>query len=244
MSKITEEHARTKSIELYSLATPNGIKVAAYLEELSELNGGAVSYVPYPIDIRRAENRTEAFDVINPNHKIPAIIDPCGVNGEPVTVFESGAILLYLATKFNEFIPSDKIKKAEVLSWLFWGSTGFSNNVKQFGFFRKFCGQSIPYCVERCTREVNRLLDALNRQLSDGRPYVTGGKLHSRIYSLPFTSLTLKMNCLSDMYTIADISIWPWVYALHETYDDAAEVRQVTHIECTWLMLVPIGVLL
>lgn len=190
-------------IELYSIATPNGIKVAACLEELSFAKGDQFSYTPYTIDIRKAENHSEAFLKLNPNGKIPVIVDPHGVDGQRAVVFESGAILLYLAEKYGELLPADPVKRVETINWLFWGSTGVSNQVKQFGFYFKYCQHSLSYCVTRYAKEVTRLLHVLEKQLSDHRSYITG-----------------------DLYTIADISVWPWIYSLYHHYDGAVVVSR------------------
>jgi GST-like protein len=175
MSQGKISSASPQPIELYSMATPNGIKVAACLEELSCLMGEGFTYVPYPVNLRKAENRTEAFHQISPAGKIPAIVDPSGPNGARVMLFESGAILLYLAEKYNALITTDPTKRAEMLSWLFWGSAAVSNQLKQFGFYSKYCPHSIPYCVARYEKEVTRLLLVLNQHLSDGRPFIIGG---------------------------------------------------------------------
>ncbi len=171
-------------IQLYSIATPNGIKVAAFLEELVTLKSEDFdfNYEPHSVDIRHAENRTPQFTAMNPNQKIPVIVDPHGSGGQPVTVFESGAILLYLAEKYDELLPHDSVGKIETTKWLFWGSTGFSNQVKQFGFYYKYCQHAIPYCVARYTKEVKRMLHVLNRQLSHGKHYITGGTIIQASY--------------------------------------------------------------
>jgi GST-like protein len=191
-------------IQLYSAATPNGMKVAAMLEELvvlRGLSGEEFNYEPHTVDIRRGENRKESFKLINPNAKIPVIRDPHGPTGNRVSVFESGAILLYLAEKFGELLPVDPVLKLETQKWLFFGSSNVSPKFKLFGFYFKYCPHKMPYCLERYAKEVDRLLGVLEHQLSDGKHWIVG-------------------NC----YTIADLSIWPWVYALKENYDNAAIV--------------------
>lgn len=164
-------------IQLYSIATPNGIKVAACLEELTVLKTEdfEFNYEPHTIDIRHNENRTEAFTVLSPNQKIPVIVDPHGSNGQKVTVFESGAILMYLAEKYNELLPLDGVERVEAMKWLFWGSSGLSTAVKHFGFYYKYCQHSIPYCIARYGKEVKRLLTVLNKQLSHSKPFIVGG---------------------------------------------------------------------
>lgn len=183
----------TSTLELYSAATPNGIKVAACLEELVARKGEQISYDPYPINLRKAENRSEAFGQLNPNKKIPVLVDPCGVSGERTIVFESGAELLYLAEKYNELIPTNGTQRAELLSWLFWGSTILSTQVKLFGFYYKHCPHAIPYCVNRYTKEVNRLLDVLNSHLHDGRQYVMGGRFTVGTSFLDLSTVSLPL---------------------------------------------------
>lgn len=211
-------------IQLYSIATPNGIKAAACLEELVLLKQGdfEFNYEPHSVDIRHAENKTEQFTNLSPNQKIPVIVDPHAGNGQQsVKVFESGAILLYLAEKYDELLPHDVVQRAEVLKWLFWGSTGLSSSVKQFGFYYHYCQHSLPYCVARFKKEVTRLLSVLDSQLSHGRNFVTGGK---RFYICVLEKAHYQPSRCADMYTIADISIWPWIYGLHENYGDAVQV--------------------
>lgn len=189
-------------IQLYSACTPNGIKVAACLEEivaLRRLAGDGFDYEPHTVNIRAHESRDKDFMSFNPNGKIPMIIDPHGPNGNRTVVFESGAILMYLSDKFHELSPTDPQLKTETIKWLFWGSTGFSSQCKHFGFYYKYCHHKLPYCVERYSTECCRLLSVLEVQLSShGKHWVTG-----------------------DFYTIADLAIWPWLYALNELYDDA-----------------------
>ena len=164
-------------IQLYSIATPNGMKVAACLEELAFLKGDTFSYEPHSVDIRHAESRSAEFKKINPNCKIPVIIDPHGLDGRSITVFESGAILMYLAEKYDELLPKDPVMRVDAIKWLFWGSTAVTNQIKLFGFYFKYCPHKLPYCVARYTKECNRLLEVLNYQLgSHGKHWVTGGE--------------------------------------------------------------------
>lgn len=166
-------------LQLYSVATPNGQKVAACLEELillKTVEGEEIAYEPHSVDIRHAENRTPEFRELNPNEKIPVLVDPCGDEGKPLRVFESGAILLYLADKYTELIPIDFVGRAETLKWLFWGSATFSVHAKLFGFYFKYCPHNLPYCVSRYEQEVKRMLQVLNKQLSHAKAYVIGGK--------------------------------------------------------------------
>jgi len=164
-------------VQLYSVNTPNGIKVAACLEELVTLKGiDNFDYEPHTVDIRHGENRSEEFARFNPNQKIPVMIDPNGGSqGQAITVFESGAILLYLAERYDELLPKDFSQRVEVIKWLFWGSTAISSKMKLFGFYYKHCPHSMPYCVARYTKECNRLFQVLERQLSHRKHWITGG---------------------------------------------------------------------
>ena len=149
-----------------------------------------------------SESHLKDFLELNPNGKIPVIVDPNGPNGEKVIIFESGAILTYLSDKYHELTPSSPCLKIETTKWLFWASSGFSTQCKTFGFYYKYCHHKLPFCVERHSTECKRLLSVLNYQLgSHGKHWVTG-----------------------DYYTIADLAIWPWLNALHENYDDAGPV--------------------
>ena len=137
-----------KAIQLYTFSTPNGVKVASMLEEIIELRKlkGEVLYEPHAVNIRTGENRTEWYSTCFPNEKIPGIIDHCGGAGDNSTVhvFESGAILMYLAEKYKVLLPTDPILRVEAMSWLFWGSSSFSNQVKLFGFYSKYCSHALP----------------------------------------------------------------------------------------------------
>jgi len=193
-------------IQLYSANTPNGMKVAACLEELVELRRttDGFDYEPHTVNLHAGESRMKDFvDCLNPNGKIPAILDPHGPDHQPITIFESGAILMYLGDKYHELLPvHDSILRAQTIQWLFWGSTGFSSQCKLFGFYYKYCKHKLDYCVERYSKETHRLLGVLDQHLrKHGKHWVVG-----------------------DRFTIADLAIWPWVYALHENYDDAQQV--------------------
>ena len=194
------------SIQLYSCATPNGIKVACALEELKDLRESFndFSYEAHTLDIRTNPPESRAmlpFLDINPNGKIPALVDPQGKGGK-VTVFESGACLLYLAEKYEELIPTHGPLRYDVMKWLFWGSTGVSSQFKRFGFYYHYCPHDLPYCLNRYTNECKRLLHVLDTQLaSHGKHWIVG-----------------------YLYSVADICVWPWVHALHENYGDAMEL--------------------
>jgi GST-like protein len=136
-------------VQLYSAATPNGIKVAAMLEELvalKEKTGEPFAYEPHTIDIRKGESRSEWFALVAPHGKIPLIVDPHAKDGTCVSVFESGAILLYLADKYDELIAHSDLSalRADTLKWLFWGSTAVSSQFKLFGFYYKYCTHKLP----------------------------------------------------------------------------------------------------
>lgn len=193
-------------LQLHSLATPNGVKVTVMLEELLALGQTGAEYDAYPISITDGEQFGSGFVGINPNSKIPALVDQS--HGTPIRVFESGAILLYLADKFGELIPEDFARRTECLSWLFWqmGSGPYLGG--GFGHFYAYAPEKIKYCIDRFAMETKRQLDVLDRQLAE-HEFISG-----------------------DDYTIADIAIWPWygVLALGELYD-AGEFLDVTSYE-------------
>ncbi|HEU5067386.1 MAG TPA: glutathione-dependent disulfide-bond oxidoreductase [Sphingomicrobium sp.] len=193
-------------LQLYSRGTPNGQKVSIMLEELLERGHSGAEYDAWPIDIK-GEQFGSGFVEVNPNSKIPALVDRSGP--EPVRVFESGSILVYLAEKFGEFLPTSAADRAETLSWLFWqmGSAPFLGG--GFGHFFAYAPEKFEYPINRYAMEAKRQLDVLNRQLAE-HEYVAG----------------------SD-YTIADIAIWPWYggLALDRIYDGAAEFLSVQEYE-------------
>lgn len=170
-------------IQLYSLATPNGVKVTVLLEELLEAGVTEAEYDAYIVRILDGDQFGSDFVDINPNSKIPALVDRSG--DTPVKLFESGAILLYLAEKFGMFIPQGE-KRAQCLSWLFWqmGSAPFVGG--GFGHFYAYAPEKLEYPINRYTMETKRQLDVLNQHLAT-HTYMCG-----------------------DEYTIADIAIWPW----------------------------------
>jgi GST-like protein len=195
-------------LQLYSLATPNGVKVTVMLEELLALGHAGAEYDAWLIDINRGDQFGSGFVAVNPNSKIPALLDRSGP--APVRVFESGAILLYLAEKFGAFVPSTLPVRAECLSWLFWqmGSAPYLGG--GFGHFYAYAPAKIEYAIDRFAMEAKRQLDVLDRRLA-GSPYLAG-----------------------DEYTIADIAVWPWYGALAKgQLYGAAEFLQVqayTHV--------------
>ena len=204
MEKAThEERLKVRNpeiIQLYSVATPNGIKVAACLEELAFIKGDLFDYEPHSVDIRKAENRTEEFASISPIGKIPAIVDPHGLDGRSVHVFESGAILMYLAEKFGELMPRDPVDRVEVMKWLFWGSATLSDQVKLFGFYFKYCPHGLPYCIARYTKECNRLFAILDKQLSHGKHCLIGGK-YIQYMQILLCKFAFNKQCTSEINT-------------------------------------------
>jgi GST-like protein len=175
-------------LQLYSLATPNGVKVTVMLEELLARGISGAEYDAWLVNIGEGDQFGSGFVAANPNSKIPTLVDHS--TETPTRVFESGSILLYLAEKFGAFLPSDDIHRAECLSWLFWqmGSAPYLGG--GFGHFYAYAPSSIEYCIDRFTMEVKRQLDVLDRHLADN-----------------------QFMCGED-YTIADMAIWPWYGAL------------------------------
>ena len=186
-------------LQLYSLATPNGQKVTIMLEELLALGHKGAEYDAWLIRIGEGEQFGSGFVEVNPNSKIPALMDRSGP--KPIRVFESGAILTYLAEKFGAFLPKDPAARAECLSWLFWqmGSAPYLGG--GFGHFYAYAPFKMEYPIDRFAMEVKRQLDVLDKQLAKHR-YVAG-----------------------EEYTIADIAIWPWYGGLVKgwQYGDSAQ---------------------
>ncbi len=195
-------------LQLYSMATPNGVKVTVMLEELLAAGHAGAEYDAWLIDIRQGGQFGSDFVAINPNSKIPALMDRSGP--EPVRLFESGSILMYLAEKFGAFLPSDPIKRTEAMNWLFWqmGSAPYLGG--GFGHFYAYAPLKIEYCIDRFTMETKRQLDVLNRHLADNE-YMAGGD-----------------------YSIADIAIWPWYagVATGQVYNAAEflQAQDYTHL--------------
>ena len=171
-------------LQLYSLGTPNGQKVTILLEELLALGHSGAEYDAWLIRIGEGDQFGSGFVAVNPNSKIPALVDRSGP--DPIRVFESGAILLYLAEKFGAFLPREAGPRAECLSWLFWqmGSAPYLGG--GFGHFYAYAPLKIEYAIDRFAMETKRQLDVLDRRLADNE-YVAGSE-----------------------YTIADMAIWPW----------------------------------
>src|SRR5471032_577200 len=196
-------------LQLYSLATPNGVKVTTMLEELLALGHSGAQYDAWLIRIGDGEQFGSGFVEANPNSKIPALLDRSGP--KPIRVFESGAILLYLAEKFGAFLPTEAGARAECLSWLFWqmGSAPYLGG--GFGHFYAYAPTKIEYAIDRFAMETKRQLDVLDRQLA-GNEYVAGSE-----------------------YTIADMAIWPWYGGLAKGWlYEAAEflaVQDYQHVQ-------------
>jgi GSH-dependent disulfide-bond oxidoreductase len=201
----THEHELPRGkhpLQLYSLGTPNGIKVTVMLEELLALGHTGAEYDAWLIRIQEGQQFSSGFVGVNPNSKIPALLDCSGP--EPVRVFESGAILLYLAEKFGALLPTDPAQRAECMSWLFWqmGSAPYLGG--GFGHFYAYAPVKIEYAIDRFAMEVKREMDVLNRRLAESR-FIAG-----------------------DNYTIADIAIWPWYGGMAKgTMYEAGEFLQV-----------------
>jgi len=195
-------------LQLYSLATPNGVKVTVMLEELLALGHKQAEYDAHLIRIGDGDQFGSGFVDINPNSKIPALMDHS--TDEPTRVFESGAILMYLAEKFDAFLPKDHAGRTQCLNWLFWqmGSAPYLGG--GFGHFYVYAPVKIEYCIDRFTMETKRQLDVLDRHLADNT-FMCG-----------------------DDYTIADMAIWPWYGAvvLGTVYDAAEflDAASYTHV--------------
>jgi GSH-dependent disulfide-bond oxidoreductase len=193
-------------LQLYSLPTPNGVKVSIALEEMG------LPYEPHKVDFAKNDQTSPAFLSLNLNNKIPAILDPNGPGGKPLALFESGAILVYLAEKTGQLLPTDATQRYETLQWLMFQMGGIGPMFGQLGFFHKFAGKDFEdkRPRDRYAAESRRLLGVLEQRLT-GRPWVMG-----------------------DQYTIADIAIFPWVrnlvgfYGAGEVvgYEDFPEVAR------------------
>ena len=196
-------------LQLYSLATPNGQKVTILLEELLALGHAGAEYDAWLIRINEGDQFGSGFVAVNPNSKIPALLDRSGAT--PIRVFESGAILVHLAEKFGAFLPTEPAARAECLSWLFWqmGSAPYLGG--GFGHFYAYAPTKIEYAIDRFAMEVKRELDVLDRRLAETE-YLAGGD-----------------------YTIADIAVWPWYGSLvrGQIYDagEFLQVQDYTHVQ-------------
>ena len=197
------------ALQLYSLGTPNGVKVTVLLEELLAQGHTGAEYDAWLINIMAGDQFSSGFVDVNPNSKIPALLDRSGPT--PVRVFESGAILMYLAEKFGAFYPESGAARAACQSWLFWQMGSAPILGGGFGHFYAYAPIKIEYAIDRYAMEVKRQLDVLNRHLADNR-YMCG-----------------------DAYTIADMAIWPWYGALVKglVYEagEFLSVHEYTHVQ-------------
>src|SRR5471030_2411532 len=196
-------------LQLYSLGTPNGVKVTILLEELLALGHSAAEYDAWLIRINEGDQFSSGFVEINPNSKIPALLDP--IAQPPIRVFESGSILLYLAEKFGAFLPKDLAGRTETLNWLFWQMGAAPYLGGGFGHFYAYAPEKIEYAINRFTMEAKRQLDVLNNRL--GESHYLGG----------------------EDYTIADIAVWSWYGQLvrGKVYSAAEflSANQYTHVQ-------------
>lgn len=221
-------------IQFYSFPTPNGIKVAAALEEIIRLKSmrnptveqeQMLLYEPHAVNIRTSENRMKWYkDLGFINGKIPGIIDPKGPENEKTVISDSGSILLYLSNKYDVLLPKDPVLKNETINWLFFGSTDVSTKFKTFGFYYKYCSHNVPYCVDRYTKEVHRLLDIMNTHLGTHcTPRESCCATSETMCCEGTKSCCARCFFVGDAYSIADISMWPWVQALFNNFDNAGE---------------------
>lgn len=183
---------QTAPIELHYWPTPNGHKITIYLEE------AGIPYEVHYVNIGRGEQFEPSFLKIAPNNRMPAIVDPEGPDGEPISVFESGAILQYLGRKFGRFYPTDERQRTEVDQWLFWQMGGLGPMAGQAHHFRQYAPEKIQYGIDRYTNEVNRLYGVMNKRLAD-REYLAGD------------------------YSIADMASFPWVRPYRNQGQDLEE---------------------
>ena len=185
-------------IDLYTWPTPNGHKIHIMLEECR------LPYAVHPIDIGAGDQFAPEFLAMSPSNKMPAIVDSDGPDGRPISLFESGAILVYLAGKTGRFMPRSARGKYEVLQWLMWQMAGLGPMLGQAHHFRIYAPEKLPYAIDRYTREANRLYGVLDRQLEKTGAFVAGRQ-----------------------YTIADMAIFPWTRSHANQGVDLAEYPQV-----------------
>ena len=199
-------------LQLYSLPTPNGIKVSVMLEEVG------IPYEAHRVDIQTNDQFSPEFLALNPNNKIPAILDPHGPGGQPLALFESGAILIYLAEKSGQLLPEDAAQRYETLQWLMWQMGGAGPMFGQLGFFHRYGGKEFEdkRPLQRYVNESKRLLGVLEQRLQ-GREWIMG-----------------------DAYTVADIAVLPWIRCLQVNYEaeallDLPSFRTVRRALDAWL---------
>ena len=194
--------SQTKPIDLYYWPTPNGWKISIMLEECG------LPYTMVPVNIGKGDQFKPEFLAISPNNRMPAIVDPEGPDGQPISVFESGAILQYLGRKTGQFYPGDERARVAVDEWLFWQMGGFGPMLGQTHHFRLYAPEPIPYAIERYTNESNRLYGVLNKRLA-GRDYICGA------------------------YSIADMACIGWARGWERQGQD---IKQFPHVE-RWLSM-------
>ncbi|KQU50809.1 glutathione S-transferase [Bosea sp. Leaf344] len=192
--------SQTKPIELYYWPTPNGWKITIMLEECG------LPYTVHPVNIGKGDQFKPEFLAFSPNNRMPAIIDPEGPDGQPISVFESGAILQYLGRKTGKFYPQDERGRVEVDEWLMWQMGGFGPMLGQTHHFRLYAPEQVPYAIDRYTNEANRLYGVLNRRLA-GRDYICGA------------------------YSIADMACIGWARGWEKQGQD---IKQFPHVEA-WI---------
>ncbi len=184
---------QARPIELYYWPTPNGRKITIMLEECG------LRYVIRPVNIARGEQFKPEFLKISPNNRIPAIIDPEGPGGKPISVFESGAILQYLGRKTGKFYPKDERKRVEVDEWLFWQMAGVGPMAGQAHHFRLYAREKIPYAIDRYTNEMRRLYRIINKRVD-------------------------KQDYLAGAYSIADMAVYPWAIGWDRQGQDLSDM--------------------
>lgn len=188
--------AKQKPLDLYYWPTPNGWKITIFCEEAK------VPYTIIPVNIGKGEQFKPSFLKISPNNRMPAIIDPQGPGGKPISIFESGAILQYLGDKTGKFYPRSARPRVNVDEWLFWQMCGLGPMAGQAHHFRQYAAEKIPYAIERYTNEVNRLYGVMNKRLKD-RDFLAGS------------------------YSIADMACWPWVVPWKNQGQDLDDFRHL-----------------
>jgi GST-like protein len=187
---------RRRPIELYYWPTPNGWKISIMLEETG------LPYVVRYVDIQKGEQFAPDFLAISPNNRMPAIVDPCGPANRPISIFESGAILQYLGDKAGKFYPARPRNRIEVDQWLFWQVGGLGPMAGQAGHFRNYARETLPYAIERYTRELSRLLGVMNKRLAD-REFLAGH------------------------YSIADMACYGWIVPHERLGQDLGTFRNL-----------------
>lgn len=218
-------------LQLYSLATPNGVKVTILLEELLALGHSGAEYDAYLINIGEGDQFGSGFVALNPNSKIPALLD-CSTS-PPTRVFESGAILVYLAEKFGEFLPSDPAQRAECMSWLFWqmGSAPYLGG--GFGHFYSYAPEKIEYCINRFTMEVKRQLDVLDRNLAE-RHYMCGNDYNVADIAIYSWYGGLVLNNIYEAAEFLDVASYKNVVRWASEIQDRPAVQRGKRVNKTW----------